>query len=169
MQQSLLLLLFIGAGILLIVTAWTAFRPADDSVVLRYPGGVEIAGHGGPGRVVFPIVQWMSDPDDPAPCPLVIHLPRGDLGGDALCDWGGPAAAVQMGCPDELDIFLYHRYGTVCGVRVGLLPGGPPVEVSVAGKRFSLPVSEVDAVQLLGEPSSRAVLNASGRLRRAME
>ena len=81
MLRWLWLPLIITAVILLIVIVWKTLRPAGDSVLATYPGAVEFGGSVNAGRATFGIVQWMSDPANPRPCPLVIHLPGGDLGG----------------------------------------------------------------------------------------
>jgi hypothetical protein len=165
MQKWLWLVLALGATVAIIAILWAFLRTDTDSVALSYPGGVELAGPIRGGRGVCPILQWVADPADPKPCPVVLHLPKGDLGGDALCDADGPAAAERLGGPAELDIFPLHKQGKVVGVRVSVLPGGSPVEVSVAGKRLSLPVSEEDVVRLLGDPSRRVEYDPTGRPR----
>jgi hypothetical protein len=165
MQKWLWLPLIVTAAMLLIVIFWTTFRPVGDSVLATYAGAVELGGSVSRGRVTYWIVQWVGDPANPQPCPLVIHLPEGDLGGDALCDWGSPATAERLGGPVELDVFPFHKDGKVVGIRVGLLPGCPPIEMSSAGKRFTLPLPEESAVRLLGEPTRRALYDSSGRLR----
>jgi hypothetical protein len=165
MQQWLLLALFLWATVLLIATAWTFFRPGSNTVLSTYPSGVELAGPVTGGRLTYRIVQWLRDPSNPRPCPLVLHLPGGDLRGDALCAWSAPAAAEQLGSPVGLDIFLFHNGGKAVGVRVGLLPGGRRIELSITGVRFSLPLAEDEAVRLLGEPSRRILYDSLGRPR----
>ena len=161
-----LLVLAAGAAITLLVTLWRVGRPRA-AVVAVYPGGIELGGSRRRGRVVYALVQWTTDRANPEPCPLAVHLPGGDLAGAALCDWGAATAAVRLGGPPELDIFPFHKDGKIVGVRVGLLPGGPPVEVSVAGKRFSLPLTEEAAVRVLGEPRGRAELGTAEQPRPA--
>ena len=94
---------------------------------------------------------------------LVLRLPQGDLGGNSLCDWSSPQAAAALGSPVDLDLFPFHdRHGNVVGIRVGLLPGCPAVEVSIDSTRLTLPLKEEDAVRLLGEPLRRVVNDPSG-------
>src|SRR5262249_10509427 len=47
---------------------------------LIYPNGVTLFSRGG----VCSSVQWQND--NPGPCPLVLHLPAGDLGARELAD-----------------------------------------------------------------------------------
>jgi hypothetical protein len=169
MQNWLWLVLVLGATIAIVTILRAFLRAVTDTVALSYPGGLELAGPVRGGRVVCPILQWVADPADQKPCPLVLYLPKGDLGGDALCHADALAAAERLGGPAELDIFLFHKQAKVVGVRVGVLPGGRPVEVSIAGKRLSLPIREEDAVRLLGEPSRRMVYDPTGRPRQASE
>jgi hypothetical protein len=148
------LVVILGGTFLLINLIAALRRIRSVSVVsANYPGGIEFCGHRARGRTTFPIVQWLSDPADPRPCPLVVHLPAGDLGGEALCQWDSLGTANKMGCPEELDIFPFHKDAKVIGVSLRLIPGGWPVAVSVAGKRLELPAPEEEVVRLLGEPT----------------
>ena len=54
------------------------------------------------------LARWITDPANPRPCPLVIHLPGGDLSGNALCYWTATQRASELGGPDELEIWPYH-------------------------------------------------------------
>ncbi len=157
--------LVITVAILLIVIVWTIRRPVGDSVLVTFPDGVELGGSVSGSQVTFVMVQWTADPVNPEPCPLVMHLPHGDLGGDALCDWSSPAAAERLGGPVELDVFPFHKDGKVVGIRIGVPPGCPPIEMSIADKRFTLPLPEESAVRLLGAPSRRDLFDSSGHLR----
>jgi hypothetical protein len=156
MTSWLWLPLLLTAAALLAVLGRAVLRGPRGSALAEYPGGVTLAGPVAGGRATYVLVQWLSDPADSSPCPLVVHLPGGDLGGDALCDWGAPQVAATLGGPEELDLFPFHdERGRIIGIRVGLLPGGPAVEVSVGGTRLALPLAEEDAVRLLGEPLGR--------------
>ena len=165
MPSWLWLPLVVTAAILLIFIVGTILRRPGSVVVATYPGAVQLGGAVTARRVTFRIVQWVSNPAKSELCPVVLHLPHGDLGGAALCAWDGPAAAARLGGPVELDVFPFHRDGTVVGVRVGLLPGCPAVEISIAGKRLSFPLSEECALRLLGTPSRRVEFDASGHPR----
>ena len=152
------------AAALLGLIAWMMLRPAPGTALVEYPDGVTLAGPVRGDRAAFVLVQWLSAPGKPAPCPLVVHLPGGDLGGDALCDLGSPQAAAELGAPVDLDVFPFHDgRGGAAGIRVGVLPGCPVVEVSVGGIRLALPLSEEDATRLLGKPLRRAVYDPSAR------
>jgi hypothetical protein len=151
---------------LLVVIVASLLRRPGGSVVFEYPRGVKLAGWVRGVGFRYALLQWVSDQAHPVPCPLVLHLPGGDLGGEALCDWGAPQAAAELGAPVELDLFPFHDdRGKIVGIRVGLLPGCPAVEVCVGGTRLSLPISEEDAVRCLGEPLRRVALDLSGQPR----
>jgi hypothetical protein len=133
------------------------------AISASYPGGIELGGANfARGRTTYRIVQWHTDPADPRPCHLVVHLPGGDLGGEALCDWGATAVAHQLGAPEELEVWPMSKDGKVVGVSIRLipegLPGVRPVAVGVAGTRISLPLTDEEAVRLLGEPIQRHTL-----------
>jgi hypothetical protein len=153
-MQWWLWLLVAAAGLVLLVNLILAgaLLRRGSAVVTEYPAGVTLAGGRRFGRVSYRIVQWVADPAGPRPCPLVVQLPGGDLGGEALCDFGAPAAALGLGGSPDLVINPIHRGLKPIGVSVGVFPGGPPVTVSLAGTRFELPLSERDAARLLGEP-----------------
>jgi hypothetical protein len=122
----------------------------------RYPGGIELGGVACGGQTTYRILQWLADPDDPQPCPLALHLPGGDLTGDALCDLNATVDARKRGAPQELEVFPFHKFGKIIGISIRLIPEGPPgvrpVTVSVAGIRLQLPLSGEEATLLLGEP-----------------
>jgi hypothetical protein len=82
------LLVFVAAGVAVILfNLLTALRIVlySTPVAAIYPGGVELVGVKLGRRTTYRSVQWLTDPANPDPCPLVIHLPRGDLPGEALC------------------------------------------------------------------------------------
>jgi hypothetical protein len=156
----------VAGGILVLVGLLAALRKIRfaDSVSAVYPDGIELAGGQVGERTTYRVVQWLADPADPRPCPLVVHLPGGDLAGDALGDWDATNAAVELGGPDELEIWPFHdERGRVVGVSVRMVPAGGlfgprPVEVSIDGKRIPLPLTDEDAVRLLGDPTHRRTL-----------
>jgi hypothetical protein len=164
MAEWLWLLLLLAAAALLAAVGRALLRRPRPTAIAEYSGGLTLAGPVTAGRATYVVVQWLSDPADPAPCPLTVHLPAGDLGGEDLCDWAAPQTAAALEGPEQLDLFPFHGgRGAVAGVRVGLLPGCPAVEVSVGGTRLTLPLAEGDAVRLLGEPLRRHVRGGPGR------
>ena len=163
MARWLWLLPLLAVATLLVVIVRAILQPVHDWALAEYPTGVSFGGSVSRSRATYFIVQWVRDPAKPAPCPVVLHLPRGDLGGDSLCDWNSPQAAAALGSPVDLDLFPFHdSHGKVVGIRVGLLPGCPAVEVSIHSTRLTLPLKEEDAVRLLGEPLRRVVNDPSG-------
>lgn len=161
-MTDLLFVAFACAGVLLAVTFWLAARPMRPPVRFTYPDGVQLVGSGRPGRLRFDLVQWMREPASSASCPIVLHLPEGDLGGKELCHWEAPTQALKLRA--TADVVISPIYGPsgrpedVIGVRVGRFPGGRPFEVTIRGMRVRLPLSEADALTFLGEPVSRTVL-----------
>src|SRR5437868_1770407 len=117
---------------------------------MEYPQGVTLEGWHVPN---FEVCIWNRDPDAPLPCPLVIHLPAGDLGDKELSD----TAALKRAGWEEQDngtllllrgasaqVSCKYRGGALVGVSVSALPssGGGPGVVSVAGKQVSLPATD---------------------------
>jgi len=145
----------VAAVILLGVIARSFRLPGGELVFATYRDGIELGGTVRRGRVTYRIIQWVPDPADSGPCPLVLHLPGGDLRGDELRDRQSPAFARLTGGPAGLEVFPFHAGGKIIGFRVGVLPGERPVEMSVSGKRFALPLSGEEAIRLLGEPTGR--------------
>lgn len=163
MTRSFWLLAFLAVTTFLVVIARVLLRRTHDWALVEYPEGVSFGGSMKRGRAIYVVVQWVRDPAQPAPCPLTVHLPKGNLGGDSLCEWSSPQAAAALGSPVGLDLFLFHdSHGKVVGVRVGLLPGCPPIEVSIGSTRLALPLAEEDAVTALGEPLRRVLNDPSG-------
>lgn len=147
------------AALLLAFTFLAAARRPGVPVVFAYPNGVELVGRGRPGKLRFDIVQWLREPGGPAACPLVVHLPGGDLGGEKLCRWNAAQAAVELGAGSGFDLFPFHGpTGDVVGLRVGLIPGGRPFELTVNGVRVRVPLSEMEARGALDEPHGTAGL-----------
>jgi hypothetical protein len=152
-----LIALSLCAALLLALTFLAAARRPRVPVVFAYPNGVELVGRGRPGELRFDIVQWLREPGGPTACPLVVHLPGGDLGGEELCRWNAAQAAAELGAGSGFDLFPFHGpTGDVVGLRVGLIPGGRPFELTVNGVRVRVPLSEVDAREALGEPRAIA-------------
>jgi hypothetical protein len=131
-------------------------------VTAVYPGGVRFLGIKKPGgRMHYRIVSWTADPADPRPCPFVLHLPGGDLGGNALGDWSATAKAGELGGPDELSVSMTHdgagrpAYISVFMMFPSRLFGARPLVMSVDGIRIVLPRTDDDLVRFLGEPTER--------------
>ena len=133
---------------------------------LFYPDGVTIVGWRVPN---FEYCIWTRAPNAPGPCPLVVHLPTGDLGDKELSD---AAALKRAGWEEETNGNLLLRVGTglvVCGYQGGVLNGvtvsvrvstfatnrNGPIEFSVGGKRLSLPNTDEGITAALGQPLRR--------------
>lgn len=163
MARWLWLLPILTVAALLVVIARALLQPVHDWALVEYPKGIELGGSVCRNRATYVIVQWVCDPAKPARCPLILHLPKGDLGGDSLCNPNSPQAAAALGSPVGLDLFpFYDRRGKVVGIRVGLLPGCPAVDLTIGSTRLALPLQEEDAVRLLGEPLRRVVNDPLG-------
>ena len=129
---------------------------------LVYPQGVSFTGWYVPN---FETCNWNRDPNNPQPCPLVIHLSAGDMGAKELSD----AAALKRAGWEEQDngnlvlragkglACCSHQGGVLVGVSVSALPsaGGGPIVVSVGGKRTSLPATAEAITAALGQPLRR--------------
>ena len=161
-MSNLVLVLWLCAVLLLAFTFWAAARPSRPPTVFTYPDGVELVGSGRPGRLHFDMLKWQREPNSTSVCPIVLHLPEGDLGGKELSHWEAPTLALKLGASADVDLVpIYGPPGTindVVGVRVGLFPGGRPIDVTIRGLRVRLPLSEADTLTFLGEPVSRSVL-----------
>jgi hypothetical protein len=126
---------------------------------LIYPGGVTIVGWRVPS---FESCIWDCPPNVPGPCPLVVHLPAGDLGDKELSD---AAALKRAGWEEQTNGNLLLRAGNgmvCCGYQGGVLTGvsvsggsGGPIEFSVNGKRLSLPTTDEAVTAALGQPVRR--------------
>jgi hypothetical protein len=109
------------------------------------------------------------DPKNPQPCPLVVHLPTGDLGDKELADPNGLKRAgweerdVGKGITELLFragppmVVCQYRGGALIGVGVSTLSGngGGPGSLSVNGKRVTLPATDEAIVSVLGQPRVR--------------
>jgi hypothetical protein len=132
---------------------------------LVYLQGVTFTGWHTPN---FEICGWDRDPNNPRPCPLVVHLPTGDLGDKELSD----ALALKRAGWEEQDnghgntlllragtaqVCCNYQGGVLVGVSVSALPGvgGGPVVFSVGGKRVSLPATDQAITTALGQPVRR--------------
>lgn len=149
-------------GVLVLVGLLAAARQIlySTPVISFYPGGIELVGVKLGRYTIYRSIQWLADPAAPRPCPLVVHLPRGDLAGDSLCDWNATNAALELGGPGELEIWPFRdEGGRVVGVSIRMVPWMPlgkgSVEVSINGMRIVLPLTHKDASRLLGEPTVR--------------
>jgi hypothetical protein len=129
---------------------------------LVYPHGVTFVGWHVP---TFEICIWDRDPNNPQPCPLVVHLPAGDLSAKELSD----AAALKRAGWEEQDngnlilrannamVCCSHRGGVLVGVSVSVLPGngGGTITLRADGKRVSLPATDEAITTALGPPVRR--------------
>lgn len=156
-----------------------------------YAEGVALSGISHFGRATYDAVSWSPNFEKPEPCPLVIHLPDGDLNGadlanlDVLRARGWRQLVRDEAMTPELEKALqalpkvaddnppiiYQRYygslllsvtfwaGMLRSVWVGRGPRGPLERqegaLSLAGKRLSLPLADVDADRILGRPLDR--------------
>lgn len=150
------------AALLAVVFAIAASGCMNKPRHLRYSNGVTIVGWHAPD---FEACLWSQDPNNPQPCPLVVHLPAGDLSENELSD---AAALKQAGWQEQTNGNLALRTDNgvlVCGYRgqalvaatVSRLPGngGGPIAVSIGGKRFSLPATDEEIIAALGQPDQR--------------
>jgi hypothetical protein len=153
-----------------ILLALTLTLPAGGCMMkprhLVYADGVKFIGWHVPK---FEICLWEVDPKNPQPCPLVVHLPAGDVGAKDLAD----AAALKRAGWEQQDnsdgsttllfrsrkslVVCSHRGGALRGVSVGVLPGdgGGPIDASVSGKRVTLPNTDEAITAALGQPLRR--------------
>jgi hypothetical protein len=77
-------------GLLVLGLALTLVRMYFGSLVFAtYPGPVEFMGHGRLFGTTYYSVKWVRDPAAPGHCPLIIHLPTGDVGEKELVEEGG--------------------------------------------------------------------------------
>ena len=128
---------------------------------LVYPQGVQFVGWHVPN---FESCIWDRDPKNPQSCPLVIHLPVGDLGEKELSDI---AALKRAGWEEQTNGNLLLRVSkgmVTCSYQRGVLTGvsvsadlrnGGPFAFSVGGKRVSLPATDEAIVAVLGQPIRR--------------
>lgn len=133
---------------------------------LVYPQGVTVTGWYRPN---FEICTWGRDPNGPRPCPLVIHLPAGDLGEKELSDvnalkragWaerdlGNGLTELTLRANPPL-LRCFYRGGALASVEINTLSGngGGPGVFSVDGKRVSLPATDEAITAALGPPVRR--------------
>ncbi|MFL5339648.1 MAG: hypothetical protein ACJ8F7_05715 [Gemmataceae bacterium] len=129
---------------------------------LVYPQGVTFTGWYVPN---FESCNWTRDPNNPRPCPLVIHLLVGDLGDKELSD---AAALKRAGWEEQGNgnlalrtskalVLCSHQGGVLVGVSVSALSsdGGGPIAFSLGGKRTSLPATDEAITATLGQPVRR--------------
>jgi hypothetical protein len=103
---------------------------------LYYPQGVTITGWHRPD---FEIVNWNRDANNPQPCPLVVHLPSGDLGEKELADANGLRRAgwterdIGNGVTELMlrvnppMVRCWYQGGVLTGVEVNTLSGNGAV------------------------------------------
>jgi hypothetical protein len=158
------LLAFVTVGLIgVLVALLAAVRTMHSThVTAIYPGGVQFLGVKKPGgRTHYRIVSWTANRADRRPCPFVLHLPGGDLGGNALGEWSASARAEKLGGPEELSVSMTHdvagrpAYVSVFMMFPSRLFGVRPLELSIDGRRTMLPLSDDDLVRSLGEPTER--------------
>jgi hypothetical protein len=150
------------AALLAVVFAIAASGCMNKPRHLHYSNGVTIVGWHVPH---FEACLWSQDPNNPQPCPLVVHLPAGDIAENELAD---AETLKQRGWEEQGNGNLALRTDNgilVCGYRgralvaatVSTLPGngGGPIAVSIGGKRFSLPATDEEIIAALGQPDQR--------------
>ena len=133
----------------------------------EYPSGVRFTGRR--TGTNFETVAWARNPKNPQPCPLVLHLPGGDLSAKELAD---PKVLLARGWatkePDHGLRELSYRRGNLVawaahrgailemvGVNALTCPEQQQGIVSIGGKRLPLPVSEDEMIGALGQPIRR--------------
>jgi hypothetical protein len=133
-----------------------------------YPGPLEFMGHSRLSGTMYVSIKWMRDPAAPASCPLIVHLPVGDVGEQELAAEGGllklgfhevpyqiaPELAalprphlhpkdlgiVKFGQGD-LRIATQHTAGQLTSVDIWVVePGHETVAWSPGGTRYSISV-----------------------------
>ena len=150
---------------LLLIAAVALTLPAGGCMAkprfLIYPQGITFTGWHNPN---FESCAWTRDPNNPRPCPIVIHLPTGDLGEKELSDaaalkragWAenGPTGLMLRGNPMVL---CQYENGVLVNVTLSVLPGngGGPGALSIDGKRVTLPATDEAITQVLGAPLRR--------------
>ena len=105
------LLVFVTVGMIVVLIGLLAAvrTMCSTHVTADYPGGVRFGGVKKPGgRTHYRIATWTANPSDRRPCPFVLHLPGGDLGGNALGDWTATARADELGGPPGLYVTMTH-------------------------------------------------------------
>lgn len=130
-----------------------------------YPQGVAFTGCEASIESCF----WNWDANNPGPCPLVIHLPEGDLGERELAD----AKALKGAGWEERDagkgiselirrakppyVACWYEGGRLSGVHIDTLDcnGGGPAVLTVNGQKLSLPAPLESIIAILGQPLRR--------------
>ena len=152
MRRAVLLL----AATLALPSAGCMMKPRH----LVFPQGVMFTGWYVPN---FEICNWDRDPNNPQPCPLVVHLSAGDLTDRELSD---SAALKRAGWKEESNgnLILRADKGLVCcsyqggvltGVSVSALSSGDVIAFSVGGRRLVLPATDEAVAAVLGPPLRR--------------
>jgi hypothetical protein len=169
MAGWLWLLLLLAAAACLATVGRALLRRPRPTAIAEYSSGLTLAGPVTAGRATYVIVQWLSDPADPAPCPLTVHLPAGDLGGEDLCDWAAPQTAAALEGPVQLDLFPFHggrgrrrpRRATAGLPRGGGELRGHAANAAASGGRCGAPAGRAAATAREGWAGA-----AGGKLRR---
>ena len=155
-----------GLGLRAVAVALSACGCMAKPHHLIYPQDVTFTGWHNPD---FEICSWGCAPNNPKPCPLVVHLPTGDLGDKELAD----AIALRRAGWEErvigngrIELVLrakpplvrcWYQGGVLVGVEVNTLPGngGGPGVLSIDGKKVTLPSKDEGIIQALGQPLRR--------------
>jgi len=130
---------------------------------LVYPQGVTFQGWYVPN---FESVHWRPGPNNPGPCPLVVHRRAGDLTADTFADpnrlkregWTeqdvGNGSIILTEPAPRPAVSCAYQGGALAHVSVSVLSGGT-VEVSLGGKRVELPATDEAIATALGQPLRR--------------
>jgi hypothetical protein len=150
-------------------------RPPGERVDAHYPQGLHFYGD----RRAYNGLGWEADPNNPQPCPLVLHLPEGNVDARGLADpkhllahgwvesYRDHGLALVQYTWKELESGAEKSLAQVTLVKGSLqgvlfrTTGGRSADVQ--GKRVTLPLTEAELEQLLGKPLRRRY---TGRRRR---
>jgi hypothetical protein len=139
-------------------------------VFATYPGLVEFMGHSRLFRSTYFSVKWVRDAASPDPCPLVVHLPAGDVGDKDLAEPGGllrlgweevpypplPAEAARLLGPQwdhglprvvkfghgDLRVATQHTDGELTGVWVWVVePGYETLACSAGATQYAISIA----------------------------
>jgi hypothetical protein len=133
---------------------------------MEYPQGIHFMGWNYDSE--YEIVSWSGKGNNPQPCPLVIHLPGGDVDEKKLSDRKALKALgwtetdygngwIKMEFRQEnLVVSANYERGVFVQAGVNTLTCPEPAAdiVSINGQKLTLPVSESDLVRALGKPQA---------------
>ena len=182
-RRLLRICLWYLAVVLVFALALTLVEAYQGSLVFAaYPGPLEFTGLSRLSGTTYVVVKWVRNPAAPVPCPLIVHLPAGDIGEtefaepDRLRDFGleeVPFVIVpealpivgpdwQRGLPrvirfghGDLRIVTQHTDGALTCVWVGVVePGQEMMAWSPRATPYSISVNS----QRLTLPVSEAEL-----------